>query len=175
MGKLGTLGRNLGVIAAAVTLSGAPAEAQETNAPVVLASSEGVSTQVTDCVGFVKEQRALAAETGIAMSRSEQKGLLLDCRNGDLEVRIAEQKRILAALDAEIQQIGLRIDENARIIDEQGRELAQIVAINGRLVIRIQETDARIAETDAEIRELQADTAAKLEEAERILQRLATS
>jgi len=43
-----------------------------------------------------------------------------------------------------------------------------VVAINGKLLIRVEETDASIAS-------LRADTAAKLREAERILQSLATA
>ena len=95
------------------------------------------------------------------MSRSEQKALLLDCQNGELEARIQAQRQILAALNVEIQKLDLRLDEQARILDANGQEIARIVAINSQLIIRIEETDQRIA--------------AKLAEAERILQQLTTS
>lgn len=156
MGKLGNLGNGMKVLAAATMLGGA-AEAQETPTPVVPAA-EAVSAQVTDCVAFVKEQRELASDVGIAMSRSEQKSLLHECNNGQLETRIAEQRAILAALDEQIQQLDLRLDEQARIIDAQGQELARIVAINGRLVIQ------RAA--------VQAEGQQYLDEAERILNEL---
>ncbi len=161
MGKFGKLAGALSVMGALA----APAAAQETTSAVVLASSEGVSTQVTDCVGFVREQRDLARETGITMSRSAQKGLLLDCQNGELEARIAEQQQILASLDTAIHQINLRIDENARILDENDQVIAHIIAINGQLVIRRQEVQA---ETEASQRRQEQ----MLDEAERILNEL---
>ncbi len=99
------------------------------------------------------------------MSRSEQKGLLLDCRNGNLEARIAEQEVILAALDERIRQFDLRLDEQARIIDANNQEIARIVAINGQLIIRRQEVQADTAAVNA-------DTERMLLEAERILSEL---
>ena len=45
--------------------------------------------------------------------------LLADCRGGLLEERIAQQNAILAALNTEIAEIGLQIDANNQIIDEQ--------------------------------------------------------
>ncbi|SNZ20073.1 hypothetical protein SAMN06265368_3172 [Cohaesibacter gelatinilyticus] len=129
--------------------------------------------QATNCVAFVKDQRSLAAENGMVLSRAEQKNLLHQCRNSELEAIIAEQEHVLAALDEEIKAIQLEIDENGQIIDENGRAIAKIVAINGQLIIRKQ-LEAEIAETEARIAALEADTEAKLAEAERILQRLAT-
>jgi uncharacterized coiled-coil protein SlyX len=141
------------------TLIGAPALADTQRVSVQLAGM--TNGQITDCVAFVREQRRLAAENGVTMSRRDQKTLLHDCNNGQLEARIAEQERILAALDAEIRQFDLELDEQAQILDHQGRVLAKIIAVNGQLIMRAQDADQRIA--------------AKLQEAERILQRLAAS
>ncbi|SNZ20074.1 hypothetical protein [Cohaesibacter gelatinilyticus] len=121
--------------------------------------------QVTDCVAFVKDQRTLATENGVVMSRRDQKSMLHQCRSGQLEARIAEQERILDALDDEIRLLDLRLDEQAQILDEQGRVLAKIIAINGQLIVRIQASKARIAALDA-------DNAAKLAEVDLILDRI---
>ena len=110
-----------------------------------------------DCVGFVKEQRNLQKEVGVIMSRTEQKSLLHECNNGQLEARIEEQRVILAALDEALQPLRLRV-EKQRIVDEQGNELARILAINGRLVIQ------RAA--------VQAEGQQHLDEIERILNEL---
>lgn len=158
--KMGKLDKSamaaLGMMGALAT---APALAEDQRPSIQLAGM--TSGQVTDCVGFVKEQQALAADNGVKMSRRDQVGLLDECRSGQLEARIAEQEQILAALDEEIRQIQLRLDEKAQILDEQGRVLAKIITINGQLIIRAQAADQRIA--------------AKLQEADKILQRLATS
>ncbi len=163
MGKLDKLGRGLALAGALAAAE--PALAEDQRPSVQLAGM--TSGQVTDCVAFVRDQRALAADNGVQMSRSEQKGLLLDCQNGQLDARIAEQERIIAELDAAIAKLNLRIDEQARILDANGRAIAQIIAINNQLIIRKQ--------LETQIAALDADTAAKLAEAERILQRLATS
>lgn len=123
--------------------------------------------QVTDCVAFVQEQRDLAAENGIAMSRGDQRSLLLQCNNGQLRERIAEQERIIATLNERIAHLRMRIDANNRIIDENDQVIAFIVAINGQWVIQRQ-LEADIAAIDADIERM-------LQEAERILQSLATS
>jgi hypothetical protein len=152
--------RNLaGAVGAMAALSGA-VEAQESNG-VVLTAMTDTSGQVTDCVGFAREQRDLAQDTGIMMSRGEQRTLLNECRSGQLQERIAEQELILASLDEQIRRYDLRLDEQARIIDANNQEIARIITINGQLIIRRTE--------------VQADTAAMLDEAERILQSLATS
>ncbi|MBV1864922.1 MAG: hypothetical protein KUG74_10855 [Rhodobacteraceae bacterium] len=161
----------LGQLAGVVSVMGAlaaPLEAQENTSGVVLAAAEGTNTQVTDCVGFVREQRDLAQDTGIAMSRADQRSLLHECRNGELEARIAEQELILAALDEQIRQYDLRLDEQARIIDANNREIARIITINGQLIIRRTEVQADTAAVNANTEEM-------LREAERILQSLATS
>lgn len=158
--KMKKLGQLAGVVSVMGALA-APLAAQENTSGVVLAAAEGTNTQVTDCVGFVREQRDLAQDTGIMMSRGEQRTLLNECRSGQLQERIAEQELILAALDEQIRQYDLRLDEQGRIIDANNQEIARIVAINGQLVIRIENT--------------RADTAAKLAEAERILQELVAS
>lgn len=100
--------RNLaGAVSAMAALSGA-VEAQESNG-VVLTAMTDTSGQVTDCVGFVREQRDLARENNIVMSRGDQRSLLHECRNGELEARIAEQELILASLDEQIRQYDLRL------------------------------------------------------------------
>lgn len=178
MEKLGKLAGALSVMGALA----APAAAQETNANgVVLATAEGTAGQVTDCVGFVREQRDLASETGIAMSRSEQRALLLNCQNGELAEMVAEQELILAALGEQIQQLDLRLDDQARIIDENNQVIAFIVTINGQWVIQSQLGD-NIAQSETESEAARSEAAASrarqeemLREAERILQNLATS
>ncbi len=153
----------LNKLAGALALTGAltaSADAQEAE-NVALPFASEVSAQVIDCVGFVREQRDLAADTGISLSRAEQKSLLHECRNGELTARIAEQERILDALDVAIMEINLRIDENARIIDENGQVIAHIITINGQWVIQRQ--------LQEDIKASQARQQQMLDEAERIL------
>jgi len=126
-----------------------PALAEEPKAEVFHVASN-VSQQV-DCVAYAKK----------GATRADKKQRLSDCRVGKLDAQIAEQERVLKALNEQLAALNLQIDENARILDEQGNELAQIVAINGQLVMKIQQTDQQIAQ--------------KLQEAERILQNLARS
>lgn len=163
---MGKLDKGAAVGATLSVLAMDPALAEDRPNPDVRLVANTTAEQVTDCVAFVKDQRKTAKQNGIAMSRKDQKLLLLECQGGQLQARIAEQKQILAELDEEIRHLDLRIDENARILDENGRAIAQIVAINGQWVIQ---------------RQLQSDIAASkdrqeqmLREAERILQRLAT-
>ncbi|SNZ20071.1 hypothetical protein [Cohaesibacter gelatinilyticus] len=143
-----------------------PALAEEQQPSVQLAGM--TSGQVTDCVAFVKQQRALAAEHGNPMSRTAAMAMLGQCENGELEKIIAEQQRVIAALRNEIKAIQLEIVENGQIIDANGRAIAKIVAINGQLIIRKQELDTEIASSRARQDEL-------VRQAEAILQRLATS
>lgn len=157
MAEFGKLGRAL-TLASAV--AAAPVLAEEQNSPTVQLAAI-TNGQVTDCVGFVREQRDLARENNIEMSRADQRSLLHQCNRGELQERIVEQERIIAALNDQIEALHLRIDENGRLIDEQGRELARLISINGQLILRRQE--------------VQADTAAMLDQAERILQSLAMS
>lgn len=65
------------VLALGAMLSADPALAEDRGGTMQLASM--TQAQVTDCVAFVKDQRALAAEHGIKMSRKDQKLMLLDC------------------------------------------------------------------------------------------------
>ncbi len=130
--------------------------------------------QVTDCVAFVQEQRDLAAENGVAMSRGDQRSLLLQCNNGQLRERIAEQERIIAALNERIAHLRLRIDANNRIIDENDQVIAFIVAINGQWVIQRQLEDS-ITASEAEIAASRARQEQMLREFESILQSLVTS
>ena len=171
MGKLDKLGRGLALAGALAAAE--PALAEDQRPSVQLAGM--TSGQVTDCVAFVKDQRALAAQNGTPMSRTAAMTMLGQCENGELEKIVAEQERIIAALREEIKTIQLEIDENGRIIAANGQAIAQIVAINGQLIIRRQALEEHISETEARIAALDADTEAKLREAERILQRLATS
>lgn len=167
LSNMGKLDKGAAFGAALSVLAMDPALAEDRPNPNIQLAANTLSEQVTDCVAFVQDQRDLARENGIVLSRRDQKSLLIDCQGGQLQARLEAQKRILAALDAEIRQLDLRIDENARILDENGRAIAQIIAINGQWVIQ---------------RQLQSDIAASktrqqqmLDEAERILQRLATS
>jgi hypothetical protein len=134
-----------------------PALAEDRN-PQVIQVASNVSQQV-DCKLLARNHQG----TG-----PEKRKVFNDFRNGVLddtianqEAVIAEQQRVLAALNERLAELNLRIDENARILDEQNQELARIVAINGQLVIQIEQTDQQIAQ--------------KLQEAERILQGLAAS
>ncbi len=155
-------------------LSVDPALAEDRKGADVHLAAATTTEQVTDCVAFVKGQRDLAKENDIPMSRKDQKTLLHQCNNGQLEVRIAEQNRIIVALDEEIRKLNLRIDKNAQILDEHNRAIAQIISINGQWVIqRKLETEIASSETEtAASRERQEQM---LQEAKRILQRLATS
>lgn len=101
--------------------------------------------QVENCGVFVKEQRELAKENEITMTRNDVITLLADCMGGKMQERIAEQERILAALDQEIREIGLSIDEKLQILDAKKRVLAKVIAVNGKLIIRAQELDQEIA------------------------------
>jgi hypothetical protein len=75
-------------------MAGEPALAQnaETPQPIMVAATT-TSEQVTDCVAFVREQRDLASETNITMSRGDQKTLLLQCQRGETQARIADKKK----------------------------------------------------------------------------------
>ena len=75
---------------------------------------------------------------------------------------IADQQRILTALNQILSEQQLRIDELGAIRDANGQELAQIVAINGKLLIRRQ--NAEIASAEARAR-----SNAALDEAERYI------
>lgn len=111
---------------------------------VLIMLSNSHAAEITDCGFYVKEQRLLAAENSIPMSRSDIITALADCRGGKLAARIAGQKKILSKLDAEIQKLDLRIDEKSQILDEQGRVLGKIISINGKLTLRIEQLDAEI-------------------------------
>lgn len=164
MAEFGKLGRAL-TLAGAVAASPALAEDADSRSLQLAAMT---NDQVTDCVGFVREQRDLAAENNIAMSRRDQITLLNQCESGILQERIAEQEAIIVDLNEQIAHLQIRVDENGRIIDEQGRELARLIAINGQLILRRQEVQAETAASRARQDEM-------LREAERILQSLAVS
>lgn len=91
-----------------------------------------------------------------------------------MDARIAQQQKIIAALNSEIKSLRLSIDENGQIRDEAGRAIGQIVSINNQLVIQ-RKLEDRIDQADAETAASRERQAAMLAEAERILQRLATS
>lgn len=180
-------------------LTAEPALAEDKSGKIQLAQVTGsISRQAetaTDCVAFVKEQRDAAKDVGMSLSRKEQKLLLLDCRGGKLESRIAEQEKVIAALNANIAAINLEIDENNQIIDADGRAIGQIIAIKDQWVIQSNlneqiETDQARTETaqaetqsiqnerkaiQAEIRASQERQRQALEEADRILRSLLTS
>ncbi|MGB0900984.1 hypothetical protein [Halocynthiibacter sp.] len=165
--KMGAFNRLAQAAALSAGLTGA-AEAQEQQGTVVLAATTETTTQVTDCVGFVREQRDLARDTGIALSRSDQKTLLHECRNGELADRLAEQEAILADLRIRFNEIveqsedlQITMNANAQIIDENNTVIAQIVAINGQWVIQRQ--------LENQIEQSQERQQAMLDEADRIL------
>ena len=169
---MGKLDKGAALGAALSVLAMDPALAEGTRPPFKLVNA--TNGQVTDCVAFVKGQRDLAKDNGIVMTRKDQKLMLLDCRGGQLDARIAEQNRIIAALDDELRKIKLRIDAKAQILDEHNRAIAQIISINGQWVIQ-RKLKTEIADVRADRSRTQADTNRMLDEAERILKGLATS
>lgn len=134
---------------------------------LALTAQAGAAEAIADCGEFVREQRALAIQENIEMTRQQGMTLLAQCENGEMALIVAAQKQVLAELNAEIEEIGLKIDSNNQIIDDQGRRLAQIVAINGQLIIRRQQVHAETAA-------LNADSEAQLLHVEQTLQRLVT-
>lgn len=116
-----------------------------------------------DCVEVVREQRVQNPD----ITRSQIMTALAECRGGLLEARIAEQELIIVALGEQIQQLNLRIDDQARIIDATDQEIARIETNNGQLIIRRAEVQAETAASQARQEEM-------LQEAKRILQSLAT-
>ncbi len=167
---MGNLGKLAGVVSVMGALA-APVEAQEDRAQVVLAAMDETNGQVTDCVGFVREQRDLARENNIVMSRADQRSLLHQCNNHQLEARIAEQELILASFDERIRQYDLRLNEQGQIIDENNQVIAHIIAINGQWVIQRQ-LETSIAANEAEAAASRVRQEQMLQEAERILQDL---
>lgn len=163
--KMGQFGKLAGVATLAAALSGEPVLAEDNAA--VLHQAAMTNEQVTDCVGFVREQRDLARATGITMSRRDQTQLLDQCESGLLQDRIAEQERIIAVLNERIAHLRLRIDANNQLIDENNQVIAFLVAINGQWVIQRQ-LEAEIVEIDENIDQM-------LREAEQIIQSLPTS
>lgn len=175
MGKFGKLA---GAMAFAGSLAATEAVASDktetsTETPIpVTATVDETEAQVTDCVAYVKEERAAQKAKGIAMSRKDQKLLLLDCRGGILEARIEEQEAILADLGARMaeeltEKYGITLDADANVVDEYGKVLARIVAINGQLVLQRQ-LDEKIAEQEQTISD-------QLDEAERIVREMLSS
>lgn len=163
MGKFRRLAGAVGIVGAlgaAEAAAGEKPTTAETPVPVA-ATVDNTGAQITDCVAYVRAERDAQKAKGIVMSRKDQKLLLLDCRGGILDKRLAEQKAILAALNTEIAEIDLRLDEQARVIDEQGRVLAQILTINGQLVLQYEQQEKRIEE--------------QLIEAQKIIDQLASS
>lgn len=158
-----------------------PALAEDRKNPDVHLAAATTTEQVTDCVAFVKGQRDLAKENGIVMTRKDQKLMLLDCQGDQLDARIAEQNRVIAAFDEELRKIGLSVDGKGQIRDEHNRAIAQIISINGQWVIqRKLETEMASSETGIAASEARIDASRErqeqmLQEAKRILQRLATS
>lgn len=73
-----------------------------------------------------------------------------------LDRAIARQQQVLAALRRQLSTVGMHLDAQAQVLDEGGRVLAQIVAINGKLILR---DKAR-----ADVAEAQAARAQNLEE-----------
>jgi hypothetical protein len=170
--NMGQLGKLAGVATLAAALSGEPALAEDNTA--VLHQAAMTNGQVTDCVAFVRDQRDLARDNGIAMSRRDQVGLLDQCESGLLQERIAEQQVILAALNERIQVLNLRIDEQSRILDENNQVIGFVISINGQWVIQRQLED-NIAASEAEIAASRARQEEMLREFEEIMQSLLTS
>ena len=116
-----------------------------------LAENQKIDPIVTGAVGSVSHQvdcKVLARNhdgTG-----KEKLKVYSDCRDGvlqaetaELENELAKQKHILAALNKMLADQQIRIDEQGRILNELGEELARVVSINGKLIIRRQQAHAR--------------------------------
>ena len=161
-------------LAGALAAATSPALAEDNTSQIQLAAATSSTSQQVDCVAFVKDQREIAADSGVKMSRKDQKSLLHQCRSGELQARIAEQKKILAEFDKEIEALNLRRNEQNQILDANGQAIAQIVAINDQWVIQ-RKLNSEIAQIQENIDGSVARQEEMLREAERILQRLATS
>ena len=175
MGKIGKLGRGLALAGALTAASEAPALAQDKPNPDLHLASATTSEQVTNCVAFVKEQRNLAKETGISMSRRDQKKLLLQCENGKLDERIAEQEKILAALRKRLAELDIILDEQNQILDEQGQALLKIVYFNNQWIIQRKQLDNKSRDLDGKITASRARQKQIIGEFKRIMKELATS
>jgi len=141
--KLGENGSRMAALAAVVAagMSGAP-ERAEAGEQIILATAGQTVRSVEDC----KEARR-AGELDRAGYR-ECKRVAQDATIEANKDIIAEQQRVLAALQERLAAYGLQLNSKAQILDEGGQVLAQIVAINGRLVMaeeRIRAADARSA------------------------------
>ena len=167
MGKFGRLAGAVGIVGALGAAEAAAGE-KPTNAEIpipVTATVDDTGAQVTDCVAYVRAELDAQKAKGIAMSRKDQKLLLLDCRGGNLDTRIAEQEAILADIRARMaerltEKYGITLDEDANVVDEFGKVLARVVAINGKLVLQ---------------RQLEEENEALLDEAKEIIDQLASS
>ena len=167
MGKFGRLAGAVsivGALGAAEAAAGEKPATAETPIPVT-ATVDDTGAQVTDCVAYVKAERAAQKAKGVAMSRRDQKTLLLQCESNELRDRIAEQNAILADIRARMaerltEKYGITLDEDANVVDEFGKVLARVVAINGKLVLQ---------------RQLEEENDALLDEAKEIIDQLASS
>lgn len=152
MPEVGKLGRGLALAGALVATEPALAEGQD-NPSVQLATLQ-TSEQVTDCVAYAQERKALAKQNGQTLSRKQLKSLLLECHGKQLRAHVDKQRKIIAFLDKQIESYKLKIDENGVILDQQGQELARIVTINGKLVLQRQALDQKLADIKAQKEQL---------------------
>ena len=132
-GKIGTGLAALGAMAAITTVpekaSAEDIRAAEVVDPIVLATAGQTVRSVEECK---------AARRAGELDRAGFR----ECKRTAVGAEIAEQERVLADLREQLAQYGLRLNQQAQILDEGGRVLAQIVAINGKLILR-EESEAR--------------------------------
>lgn len=135
--KLGENGSRMAALAAVVAagMSGAP-ERAEAGEQIVVATAGQTVMSAEECLA---ERRAGNMDR---KQFRECKRSAADARINELDAEIAEQQRVLADLREQLAAYGLQLNSRAQILDEGGRVLAQIVAINGKLVLR-EEAEAR--------------------------------
>ena len=128
------------------------------NPKVAMALAAGLSAMAPAGVALAEDNSAKVLQIGATTSqqvdckilaknhdgtRSEKRQIYSECRDGVLDARIVEQQRILAALNQILANQQMRIDELGRIRDKNGKELARIETINGKLIIRRQQAEQR--------------------------------
>ena len=163
------------VLALGAMLSGEPAlaEGEDKGRLEVAAANQHVITELRDCMAEAKAHVGTKKEkiAHLRQCKREEAGKRIAQQKetiGEQERVLAEQQRILAALDEALQDLRLQVTTNGQILSEEGEVLAQIVTINGRLIMKRESLDDQIVASRKRQQQM-------LDEAERILQRLATS
>ena len=123
---------------------------------IKLAAATTSTSQQVDCVAYAKQ----------GATRAEKKDRLKECRLGKLDSTIAEQERVIAALNEILAKQQLRIDELGVIRDANNQELARVVAINGKLLVQRQQLEQRIADANQRTAAAEASIAQTLDEIE---------